>query len=305
MKTLSFLNFVSVTNRRVIVRVKWKVIFGFLLPALVGLFLFKFYPIILAAKNSFYTSSFLSGTEKFVGWDNYRSLFSDGIFWNSLKVTLWFNILANPLQVGVAILIAVLVNQKVKGINFFRTIFYLPVAISVPIAAVIWGILLNPNQGFVNSFLSIFGLPAQPFLVDKTQAMFSIILIASWIGFSYWMIFILAALQEIPVELYEAARVDGASKCQMFFRVTLPMLKRSIAFVTVGATTSNFLLFAPTYILTRGGPSGSTHLLMYEAYLSAFSYSDMGRSCAIMMLLLLMILAIVVVEMRMLRESDT
>jgi multiple sugar transport system permease protein len=292
-------------NRRVIVKVKWKVIFIFLLPALVGLFLFKFYPIILAAKDSFYATSFLTGTEKFVGWENYRSLFADGLFWDSLKVTLWFNILVNPLQVVAAILIAMLVNQKVRGVNFFRTLFYLPVAISVPIASVIWGILLNPNQGFVNSFLSIFGFPAQPFLVDKTQALFSIMLIVSWIGFSYWMLFVLAALQEIPAELYEAARVDGASKYQIFIRVTLPMLKRSIVFIAVGSTTSNFLMFAPTYILTRGGPSGSTHMLMYEAYLSAFSYSDMGRSSAIMMLLLLMILAIVMIEMRMLRENDT
>lgn len=279
--------------------------FVFLLPALTGLFLFKLYPIILAAKESLYMSSFLTGTKVFVGLGNYIELFTDPIFLDSLKVTLWFNVLINPFQVVMAVLIAVLVNQAVRGINGFRTLFYIPAAISVPIASVIWGLLLNPNHGFVNSLLTLVGIAAQPFLIDANQALYSIILIASWIGISYWMIFILAALQEIPSQLYEAARVDGASSIQTFLRITLPMLKRAIAFIAVGATTSNFLLFAPTYILTRGGPSGSTHVLMYEAYMSAFSYSNMGRSNAIVMILLLIILSVVVLELRLLRASNT
>lgn len=276
----------------------------FLIPALLGLFLFKFYPILLAAKESLFTDSFISGTRKFVGLANYKLLFGDETFLNALKVTLWFNILVNPLQVILAILLALMLNQKVRGINFFRSLFYLPVAIAVPIASVIWGILLNPNQGFVNSFLSFFGIPAQPFLVNQSQALYCIILIVSWIGVSYWMIYILAALQEIPAELYEAARVDGASGFNVFAKITLPLIKRAIAFIAVGATTSNFLMFAPAYILTRGGPSGSTNLLMYEAYMSAFSYSDMGRSSAIVMFLLLIILLVVLLEMRLLRDNE-
>ncbi|HEX7714934.1 MAG TPA: sugar ABC transporter permease [Bacillota bacterium] len=285
-------------------RVRLRVLLMFLIPALLGLFLFKFYPILLAAKESLFTDSFISGTRKFVGLANYKLLFGDETFLNALKVTLWFNILVNPLQVILAILLALMLNQKVRGINFFRSLFYLPVAIAVPIASVIWGILLNPNQGFVNSFLSFFGIPAQPFLVNQSQALYCIILIVSWIGVSYWMIYILAALQEIPAELYEAARVDGASGFNVFAKITLPLIKRAIAFIAVGATTSNFLMFAPAYILTRGGPSGSTNLLMYEAYMSAFSYSDMGRSSAIVMFLLLIILLVVLLEMRLLRDNE-
>ena len=134
-------------------RVRLRVLLMFLIPALLGLFLFKFYPILLAAKESLFTDSFISGTRKFVGLANYKLLFGDETFLNALKVTLWFNILVNPLQVILAILLALMLNQKVRGINFFRSLFYLPVAIAVPIASVIWGILLNPNQGFVNSFL--------------------------------------------------------------------------------------------------------------------------------------------------------
>lgn len=285
-------------------KVRLRTLSMFLIPALFGLFLFKFYPILLAAKESLFMDSFISGTKKFVGLTNYKLLLGDKTFLNSLKVTLWFNILVNPLQVILAILLALLVNQKVRGINFFRSLFYLPVAIAVPIASVIWGILLNPNQGFVNSFLSVFGISAQPFLVNQSQALYCIILIVSWIGVGYWMIYILAALQEIPVEIYEAAKVDGATGFNVFIKITLPLIKRAIAFIAVGATTSNFLMFAPAYILTRGGPSGSTDLLMYEAYMSAFSYSDMGRSSAIVMFLLLIILLVVFLEMRFLRDSE-
>jgi len=278
--------------------------FLFLLPALIGLFLFKMYPIFYVVKESFYTFFFLSGTKEFIGFENYVNIFSDPVFLNSLKVTFWFNIITNPLQVIMAILIAVLANQAVRGINIFRTIFYSPVAVSIPIASVVWGLLLNPNLGFVNSLISLVGIPPQPFLVSENQALYSIILIISWIGFNYWMIYILASLQDIPKQLYEAARIDGASSIQIFFSITLPMIKRAIAFITVGATTANFLLFAPTYTLTRGGPSGSTHVLMYEAYLSAFTYSDRGRSSAIIVFILLIIFLIVILELRFLSVKE-
>jgi len=275
----------------------------FLLPALVGLFVFKIYPIFHACYRSLYTYSFSKGADVFVGLDNFVQLFSDPSFINSLKVTFKFNAIINPIQILGALLLAELANRKVRGINIFRSLFLLPTAISLPLVSIIWGLLLSPN-GFVNSLLSSLGIPKQPFLISQSQALYTIILIASWIGFSYWMIFLLAGLQEIPSMLYEASRIDGASSLQQFVYITLPMLKRPIAFATVGATTSNFLLFAPVYTLTRGGPGGSTDLLMYEAYISAYSYSDLGRSYAIIVVLLLMLLVLVGTELGMLRGRD-
>jgi len=284
-------------------KTKWYIIFIFLFPALVILFFFKVYPVFYAIIKSLYSYSFTKNTFNFVGLMNYRELFNDPVFLDSLKTTLKFNLIVNPLQVIMATLVAVLVNQRVKGINTFRTLFYLPVAISVPIASVIWGLLLKPN-GFINSILSLIGIPKQLFLISRTQAFYCIILIVSWIGFSYWMIFILAALQEVPIQVYEAAYIDGASPLQGFIYVTLPLIKRAIVFIAVAATTINFLMFAPIYTLTQGGPFKSTHLLMYEAYESAFSYSDMGRSNAIVVILIIIILIVVGIQLRVLRTED-
>ncbi len=284
------------------VRVQKRILLLFLFPAISILFLFKVYPIFLAFYRSLFSYSFMERTLQFVGLQNFIDLFSDPVFINSLLVTLKFNVLVNPLQVIGAILLAVLANQVVKGINIFRTLFYLPVAISVPIASIIWGLLLKPN-GFVNSILAMIGIPKQMFLNSETQALYVIILIVSWIGFSYWMIFILAALQEIPVQVYESSRIDGASSLQSFFYITLPMIKKSIVFITVGATTSNFLMFAPVYTLTSGGPAEATHLLMYEAYESAFSYSNLGRSNAIVVILLVLILCIAAIQLKMINSE--
>ena len=282
---------------------KWYIIFIFLFPALVILFFFKVYPVFYAIIRSLYSYSFIEHRLNFVRLTNYRELFNNPVFLDSLKTTLKFNLIVNPLQVIMATLVAVLANQRVKGINIFRTLFYLPVAISVPIASVIWGLLLKPN-GFINSILSLMGISKQLFLISQTQALYCIILIVSWIGFSYWMIFILAALQEIPMQVYESACIDGASPLQVFIYVTLPLLKRALVFIAVAATTANFLMFAPIYTLTQGGPSRSTHLLMYEAYESAFSYSDVGHSNAIVVILIMIILIVAGIQLRILRTED-
>ena len=281
-------------------KVSKNVLIVFLLPTLVGLIVFKIYPIFYAVYRSLYAHSFVHNIDTFVGVRNFTQLFSDPYFVNSLKTTLKFNAIINPVQIIGAILLAELANRKLWGINIFRSIFLWPVVISVPIVSIIWGLMLKPD-GFLNSLLSSVGIPNQPFLISQSQSLYSIILVSSWIGVSYWMIFILAGLQEVPQELYEASRIDGASLLQQFTHITLPMIKRPIAFATVGATTANFLLFAPIYTLTAGGPGGSTNLLMYEAYTSAFSYSDFGRSYAIVVILLLILLVLVGAELRMLR----
>lgn len=275
----------------------------FLLPVILLLAVFKLYPIMLGMKNSMYAPSFLAGEELFVGWDHYISLFADKVFWNSVYVTLFFNVFINPIQIALAFLLALLLNMKLRGIALFRSIHIVPIAVSIPIACVLWNIMLNPEQGVINSLLVTFGLPQQPFLTSKGQAIWVIIAIATWKGVGYWAVFLLAGLQEIPKSLYEASSIDGAGKMAQLKNVTFPMMKRSLTFVAVADTIANFLLFAPMYILTGGGPENSTNVLMQESYNSAFVYSDPGRASAIVILLLLMILAIIGVQFRLLRSK--
>lgn len=246
---------------------------------------------------------FLTGLKKFVGIGNYVSLFSDPVFWNSLKVTLWFNLLINPLQIILAFGLAILLNQKIRNIAFFRGINFIPVAVSIPTACILWDIMLSPEQGVVNSILVSLNMSPQPFLTSSSQALGSIIAIASWRGIGYWALFFLAGLQEVPTSLYEASSIDGASRWNQFKNITYPMMKRPLTFVVVSVTVANMLLFSPMYILTNGGPQQSTNVLMLESYNSAFLYSDMGRASAIVVVILLITLVIISLQFRLFKAK--
>lgn len=277
----------------------------FLLPSLTGLAIFRIFPIIYTFIGSLFNVDYYKGGTSFVGLENYLDVLKDPIFWHSLKVTLIFNLVVNPVQITLALILAVLLNGTSRSIRIIRTLFLLPLGVSVTIASTIWNILLNPNQGLVNSFLNFLGIPSQPFLTSPSQALWCIVLVASWCGISYWMMFLLAGLQDIPTEYYEAAKIDGATNWQSFWYITLPLLKRALTFVVVADTTANFLLFAPVFILTRGGPQWSTNLLMYETYSNAFIYSDYPRALTLTSLLLLMVLAIVLIELRVLQKEES
>jgi multiple sugar transport system permease protein len=275
----------------------------FLFPAMMGILIFKLYPIFSGFFESLYAPTFLAGGKIFVGLDNYIYLFTDSVFWNSVKVTLMMNLFINPIQIILAFLLAIFLNRQVKGISLFRSIHFIPVAVSIPIACIIWSIMLNPEQGILNTLLIAFGFEPQPFLGSKDQAMWAIIAIATWKSVGYWAIFLLAGLQEVPKSLYEASGIDGAGKWEQFKNVTFPLMKRPLIFVAVADTVANFLLMAPMYILTNGGPGNSTNVLMIESFNSAFVYSVPGRASAIVMILLLLLLIIIAVEFRLLKAN--
>jgi len=279
------------------------VAYAFLLPALLGLILFRIYPIAVSFLKSFYVRSFITKREVFVGLEGYQALFQDPIFWKSAWVTVLFNFVVNPVQMVAALGLALFLSVQVRGIHAFRSLYMLPIGISLPVAAVVWGVVLNPNSGLLNSLLALVGVPAQRFLTSPSQALWSIVLIASWKGVSYWMIFLLAGIKGIPETLYEAARIDGANAWQILTRVTIPLLRRVILFVVVADTISNYLLFIPAYLLTRGGPEHATNFLMYEAFKSGFIYLDMTRGMTIVSLLLLLLFAVIAVEFRLLRPE--
>lgn len=284
-------------------RVRWWVPYAFLMPALAGLLVFRFAPIGIAAAGSFFATT-IRGETAFAGLRNYRDLLSDPTFWESLKVTLVFNLIINPFQVFCALMLALLVRRPGRFIDIFRAAFLVPMTVSIAITSVIWGILLDPTVGPVNGFLRWLGAAPQPFFRSADQALTTLIMVCSWKGAGYWMVFLLAGLLAIPREVEEAAAIDGATGWQRFVKVTLPLMRRPLAFVLIADTAINFLLFAPVYVITHGGPSGATQLLMFEAYQSAFAYLNHGRSLAISTIILAIILAIAVFELRLFQPKE-
>jgi len=278
----------------------------FLLPSLSGLILFRFYPIILNFYGSLYYTSYSSQGETsiFSGLSNYIDLYYDSVFWNSLKVTFLLNLFINPIQITIALIVALLIKENTLFNRISRTLFLIPLGISIAISSSIWKILLNQTYGLINGILEFLSIPPQPFLTSSNQAIWCIVLVASWCGISYWMIFFLVGLQEIPNELYESAKIDGSNNWNTFWKITLPLLKRTILFVTVADTSANFLLFVPMYMLTKGGPNMSTDTLMYEAYSSAFIYSDFRRALTLSSVLLIILLIVIFFEFKMLSKED-
>lgn len=277
--------------------------FAFLAPALLGLFVFRATPIGISLIGGLFGTS-LTGETTFQGLANYAALMEDPDFWNSVRVTLLFNLVINPLQVAVAFGLALITARPGKLVGLFRTAYFLPITVSIALTSVLWNILLNPGMGPVQSLLRALDIPTQPFFRSQGQALASIIGIASWRGCGYWMFFMLAGLGTIPRETYEAAAIDGANPFQRMRHITLPLMRRTFAFVLVADTAANFLLFAPVYIITNGGPNGATSLLMFEAYRAAFSYLDQGRSLAISSMILFCIAAVAFIEFRFVRGED-
>ena len=215
----------------------------FLAPALLGLVLFRLYPIFLALWESLFVTGFgPAGGRSFVGLENFQFLFEDFVFWRSVKATAILTIIINPVQIALALGLALLLQRKSRNIRLIRSLFLLPIGVALPIATVIWGLMLNPNQGLINGMLDVIGVSPQPFLTSEAQAIWAIVLIATWKGVAFWMLFLLAGLEDIPKSLYEAIRVDGANWFGRLRYVTMPLLRRTLLFVLVADTAANFVL---------------------------------------------------------------
>ncbi len=285
---------------------QWMVPYLFLAPALIGTIAFKLYPIFIGFWESLIYTSFSGGAEKriFVWFENYQYLFDDKIFWKSLEITAFLTIIINPLQIAMSLGLALLLMRKSKFIRIIRSLYLLPIGIALPIATIIWGLMLDPNQGLINGLIGVFGIPPQPFLVSENQALWCIIAIATWKGVAFWMLFLLAGLEDIPKQYFEAAEIDGATPFQKFRYVTIPQLKRTILFVFVADTAANFVLMVPMIILTKGGPLQSTNVLIYEGYRSGFYYQDWGRSLSIVTILTVITLIVIGLQLLFLSEKN-
>lgn len=282
----------------------WLMAAAFLAPAVVTILLIRIIPFIGAVISTLHVRDGIGllAEERFAGLQNYIDLLSDPLFQATLGRTLLFNVIINPLQIALALVIAVLLTRRVPARGLWRMAVFIPCTIPLVGSSIAWGVALRAD-GPINGILQALGLPAQPFLTSPTQALASIMLVASWVGIGYWMIFLIAGINEIPDELYEAASLDGAGAWRSFWSVTLPMLKRPLLFVLVADTVANFVLFVPMQMLTGGGPQNSTTMLMFDAYRRTYTYSQPNQGATATVILTVVMLIIVFVQFRLLKED--
>ncbi|WP_105901221.1 carbohydrate ABC transporter permease [Vibrio gangliei] len=253
---------------------------AYLSPYIIGLILFTAFPFVSSFLMSF-TDYDLMTTPNFVGVENYRyMLLEDGTFWKSMNVTFLYVFLTIPVKLAFALLIAFILNFKLRGIGFFRTAYYIPSILGSSIAiAVLWRALFAID-GVLNGLLGVIGLDPINWLGEPSFALFSITLLRAW-QFGSAMVIFLAALQNVPQSQYEAAMIDGASKWQMFMKVTVPLITPVIFFNFIMQTTQAFQEFTAPYVVTGGGPMKSTYLISLYIYETAFKYFDMGYGSAL------------------------
>lgn len=267
----------------------------FMAPALVLLIVFVFVPIIASLPLAFTDYSVL-GETKFIGLHNFVRAFQDPEFKIAMLNSILFVLIVPPIQI-LSILLAVLVNKKLKGISFFRVLFYIPVVTSMVAVSIIWNFLFDQN-GAINTILKDWGVIKESigFLGGTSTAMGCIMFITIWQGLGYYMMLYLSGLQSIPPELEEAAQVDGANKFVSMIKVKLPMLKPYIWFCTLNSVISAVGVFDIVFVLTKGGPNNSTMVMNYYSYFKAFNDYDFGYSAAVGLVLALItsILSIVV-----------
>ena len=293
-----------VRSRRRRVGRTWLMVAAFLAPAVVTILLIRIIPFLGAVISTLHVREGIGllAEERFAGFQNYIELLSDPLFQATLGRTLLFNVIINPLQIALALVIAVLLTRRVPARGLWRMAVFIPCTIPLVGSSIAWGVALRAD-GPINGILQALGLPAQPFLSSPTQALASIMLVASWVGIGYWMIFLIAGINEIPDELYEAASLDGAGAWRSFWSVTLPMLKRPLLFVLVADTVANFVLFVPMQMLTGGGPQNSTTMLMFDAYRRTYTYSQPNQGATATVILTVVMLIIVFIQFRLLKED--
>lgn len=270
----------------------------FIMPAVLGILIFSVIPVIYAFYISFTDYNLLNPIKNLVGYQNYKDLLDDPLFWKSMKNSFYFAGVVVPLQSALALGLAILVNQKIKMRGFFRSAFFVPVVTSMVVASTIWLIMYNPSSGLINSILMRLGLPRQPFLTSSVQAMPAVIVMCIWKSVGFSMVIFLAGLQGIPQEFYEAVQIDGAGKWQSFRYITLPLLKRTTLFILVITTMDALKIFSPMYVMTGGGPRHATMGIVFYIWKIAFSYMKMGYASALAFVLFALILILTLLQFR-------
>ena len=280
---------------------KQQTVFGylFILPWVVGFLVFGIYPMIMSLYYSLCQYDVLR-IPQFIGFENYRRLlFEDNYFWLSISNTLFYTVIRVPFCILGSLLLAVLVNNKLKGMKLFRTVFFIPSIVTGVVLSVVWLWMFNPQYGLINTFLAYMGVSGPLWLLDPAWSKPSMILMSIWsIGGGRMLVF-LAALQGIPVHLYESVEIDGGGWWAKFRNVTVPMLSPVIFLWTVLEIIFSLQVFIEAYIMTQGGPLNSTMFYNLYLYNKAFNDFDMGYASALAWILLVITLVITVIQFQM------
>lgn len=264
----------------------------FILPAMIYFLIWVILPLITAFGMSF--TDYNTSTAHYIGFQNYINILHQPETFKALKNTLLFGFQLIPMNMIFSLVLALLVDQKLRGIGIFRTVYYLPVLTSLVVAGIVWSALYDYRTGPFNTILMFLGLPAQQWLQNPSYALSSVVLVRVWKGVGFNMMVFLAGLQAIPSALYEAASIDGANFWNKFRYITLPGLMPTTFYIFVTASISAFQVFGEIYVMTKGGPAGATKTLIFLIWEQAFQYSKMGYASALAFILILIVGAIAI-----------
>jgi multiple sugar transport system permease protein len=294
----------SLARRRQEARMGWL----FIAPALLHLFVFALLPIGVAFAISLYKWQLFKPDAAFVAFENYLYSFREPGFWNAMWNSFRYTVVSVPLGMAVALAVAVLVNQRLRGITIFRTIFYVPAISSGVAISMIWIYIYLPETGLINSMLGAFGIESVDFLNKPQWAMWALVFMSVWTGLGPRMVLFLAGLIGIPPSLYEAAELDGAGRWRSFWSITLPMLVPTTFFVMITSTIGAMQVFTPVYMMTKGGPANeagfdTTDVVGYHLYSEAWVSFNTGLASAKSFVLLAVVAGLAFMQFRMMRKQ--
>jgi putative chitobiose transport system permease protein len=276
----------------------------FLLPALLILSLTVFWPALQAFYLSFTRYEYdLTQAPQWVGWENFQRLWTDAVFWQTLGNTVLYLVCVVPVLAIAPLALAILVNQKLRGMHWFRAAYYTPVVISMVVAGIAWRWIYDSN-GLLNQILRQTGLSEKgiPWLTSPQWALFSVMAVTVWKGLGYYMVIYLAGLQAIPADLYEAAAIDGSDDVRKHWDITVPLMRPYLILVAVISAISATKVFEEVYIMTQGGPRNSSKTIVYYLYEQAFRNLEMSYACTIGLVLFLGILVLSILNLKLTKQ---
>ena len=275
-----------------------------LAPAGILMIVFLIIPIILTLSQAFTSARLISPVPaRFIGLDNFTRLFESSTFWYSLLNTLIFAVVIVPLQSGLALILALLVNAKVRGTNFFRTVYFLPVVTSMVVVSMLF-MFMYQQDGLINALLAKVGITGPDWLGDPNTALIALIVMSAWQGMGLHMVIWLSGLQTIPEELYEAAQIDGTTRWQQFVNVTWPCLEQTRTFILITITIAAFAVFTQVNVMTQGGPLDATSTVVFLAVRAGFDQQQTGYASAISLVFFALVLAVSLVQRHLTRDKE-
>ena len=275
----------------------------FVIPALLIVLVFMYFPILMNFFNSLYRMTSYSSARTFVGFQHYRKISSDPIFYTALKNNALYAIFSVVFQVGFGMLLAILLEGKFVGRKigtFFRNVLFIPSIISIPAVALLWYFIYHPRIGLLNGILASIGLDSlkTAWLANPNTAIYSVIMMSQWQYTGYIMVLLVVAIQKIPRELYESAEIDGANEFRKAIHITIPSIRSMISVCTIITVIGSFKLFSEIYIMTGGGPYNTTQVLGTYMYRSAFLFDEMGYGSAVAVIIFVITFGLSLVQLK-------